>query len=187
MIKENFLIKGICQEHFFFQNFRNSFGFLWNNNFHPFFERLPFSEHNEEVVFAYFIECLNFIKPFLYRDEFNRLWINKFRDSFARECIVVNNVIFYNLGVRNDFHVVMIIGIFSDHVNKLLGCKFFLTNHFEKCSHLSVLYRNIVFRILLYWRKGWLWLDIVAWHRHFNRRSSSHWRVRIFDGFSVLI
>lgn len=88
------MVEGIGKEHFFFQNFGEGFGFFGDDNFHPFFERLPFSEHDKKVVFADLIKSLDFIKPLFHRDEFNGFGVNKFGDSLTGESVVVDDVVF---------------------------------------------------------------------------------------------
>ena len=136
MVEKDFLVEGIGKEHFFLQNFGESFGFFGYDNFHPFFEGFPFSEHDKKVVFTDLIKGLDFIEPFFHRDELNRFRVNKFGYSLTGESIVVDNVVFDDLRVRNDFHVVVIVGVFPDHINELFGGQFFLTDHFEESRHL---------------------------------------------------
>ena len=94
MVEKYFLVEGIGKEHFFLQYFGEGFGFFGDNNFHPFFEGFPFSEHDEKVVFADLIKSLDFIEPFFNRNELNGFRVDKFGDSLAGESVIVNDVVF---------------------------------------------------------------------------------------------
>ncbi len=187
MVEKDFLVEGIGKEHFFLQNFRESFGFFWYNNFHPFFEGFPFSEHDEKIIFADLIKGLHLIEPFFDRDEFNRFRVNKFGYSLTWESVIVDNVVFDYLWVRNDFHVVVIIGVFPDHVNELFSCQFFLTDHFEESCHLWVLYWNVAFWVMFYWSKWRFGFNIFRRTRHSDWVSAGHWRCGVLDGLPFFI
>lgn len=187
MIQEYFLIKGICQEHFFFKNFGDSFCFLWYNNLHPFFKRFPFSKHDKEIIFANFVKGFNLIEPFFHRDKFCWFWIYEFGNSFTRKCVIVNNIVFDDLRIWDHIHIVMIIWIFSYHVNEFLCSKFFLPNHFKKCCNFSVLNRNIIFWALFNWREWTFRLKILTWYGMLEWRSTSQWCVYFVNAFSLFI
>ena len=42
MVEKDFLVEGIGKEHFFLQNFGESFGFFGYDNFHPFLRDFHF-------------------------------------------------------------------------------------------------------------------------------------------------
>ena len=136
VVKKNFLVEGIGEEHFLFEYFRKRLGFLGNNNFHPLLEGFPLPEHDKKVIFTNLIESLNLVKPFFDRDEFHRFGVEELGDSLAGESVIVDDVVFDDLGVGDDLHVVVVVGVFANHVNELFGSEFFLTHHFEKCCHL---------------------------------------------------
>lgn len=169
------MIKTICEEHFLLENFWKSFSFLRDHNFHPFFKGFPFSKHNEEIIFADLIKSFDFIKPFFNWNELSWFRVGKFRDTFTRKSIVVNNIVFYYFRVRNNIHVVVIVWIFSDHVNKLLSSEFFLTYHFKKSSDFSVLNWNVIFWALFDRWKGSFWLKILTGYGMLKWCSPSHW------------
>lgn len=169
------MIEAICEEHFLLENFRKSFCFFRDHNFHPFFKRFPFSEHNEEIIFANLIKSFDLIKPFFNWNELSWFRVDKFWDAFTRKCIVVNNIVFNDFWVWNNIHIVVIVWIFSDHVNELLSSEFFLTYHFEKSSDLSVLNWNVIFRRLFDRWKWGFWLKILTGYGMFKWWSPSHW------------
>jgi hypothetical protein len=187
VVKKDFLVESIGEEHFFFKNFGEGLGFFWDDNFDPFLKWFPLPEHDKKVVFTNLIKGLDLIKPLFNRDELNRFGVEEFGDSLARESVVVDNVVLDDFRVRHDFHIVVVVGVFPDHVNELLGGEFFLTDHLEECGYFGVLDGDVAFGCVLYWREGRLGLDIVAGGGHLDWVPAGHGRKRIFDGLSFLV
>lgn len=132
------MIERVCKKHFLLKNFRYHFLFFRRNNLHPFFQALPFSEHDEEVIFADFIECLNLIEPLFDWNELNWLGIDEFTNSFTTKSVIVFNFILDNLVIRNYLHVIMIVLEPSNHINELICSELFLTHHFEKGGNFAI-------------------------------------------------
>ncbi len=122
MIENDFSIEVVGKEHFFFQNFAESVDFLGGDNFHPFFKAFPLPKQNEEVVFTNLIEGLDFFEPLFDWDELGWFGVDELADSFAAEGVVVLNLFVYYLRVWDDLHVIMVVLIFADHVNKFVRC-----------------------------------------------------------------
>ena len=138
MIQNYSLVHLISQEHFFFQYLRQSFVFISGDNFNPFFETLPFSKKDKEVIFTNFVKSLDFIKPFLNRNELSRFWVNKLADPLATKSVVVLYLLVYDLWVRHDLHIVVVVLILSDHIDEFVSCQLFLPDHLEKGCNLVV-------------------------------------------------
>ncbi len=187
MVKKNFLVEGIGEEHFFLEYFRKRLCFFWNNNFHPLLQRFPLPEHDKKVIFTNLIKSLNLVKPLLHRDKLNRFGVEELGDSLTWESVIVDDVVFDDLGVRDDLHVVMVVGVFANHVNELFGGEFFLTYHFEKCCYLRVLHWDLTFGCGF--EGGWWgsWLDVVAGGWQLDWVPARHGRKRVFDGLALLV
>ena len=163
MVDEDFLVHSISQEHFLLQHLRYFLEFFGWDNFHPLFQGLPLPERHEEVVLADFVECLDFLKPLLNRDELDRFGGDELADSLAAERVIVLYFIFNNLWIWDHLHIIMIVGVLSHHINKFVSSQLFLSYHFEERGHLCVVY--------------WIacLFGIFFWHRwrycfHFYRR-----------------
>lgn len=127
--------------------------FVAGNHFHPFLETLPLTEINEKTVFAYLIEGLDLVEPLFDWYEFCGFGVDKLADTLAAESVVL---VYFFLS-RNDFrvghyfHVVVVVLVFFNHINKLVGRKLLLSHHLEKSCHLLIRDLNLA-RL---WLFGW--------------------------------
>lgn len=165
MIYQNFLVHSIRQEHFFVQYFRNAYHLFGRDHSHPFFQRLPLPKRNKEIITANLIKSLHFLKPFLYRNKLDRLGIDKLANSLTAEGIVIFNLFLNNGRIGHHLHIVMIVLVFTDHIDEFIGCEFFLPDHLEECRHLSVVHWVIGLFCILFWDcwRNWLQLGFFCW------------------------
>jgi len=142
--------------------------FICWNNFNPFFEAFPFSKENEKVIFTDFIESLYLIKPLLNWNEFSRFWIDEFTHSFTTKSVVILYLFVYYFRVSYNFHIIMVILIFTNHIDELVSCKLLLPYHLEKGSYLVISYLDLTWM--------WLWSNQSRLKRlHFYYCSYFYW------------
>lgn len=112
--------------------------FVVVDDFDPFFETFPLSEQNEEIILTNFVEGLHFFKPLFDGNKLSWFAIHKFADALAAEGIVVVDFFRNYFRVGHHLHIVVVVLVYLNHVDKLICCQFLLTHHLKKCLHLFV-------------------------------------------------
>ena len=180
MIEKYISVQIIGKKHLFLKYFWNSPMFFRWNDLHPFLQTLPLPEHDEKIISTNLVKCLHLLKPLLHWNKFSGLWIYKSTHTFATECVVVLYLLVYYLWVRHHLHVIVIVLVLVllNHVYELVSCQLFLTDHLEKCCHLTVWYLDIVSVTLLNWNR---WRYCWRYGLHFYTtwhlgRCLPHWQ-----------
>lgn len=94
------------------------------------------------------VKSFHFFKPFFNSNKFNRFWTNELTYTFATESIVIFHFVFDDLWIWHNFHIIMIIWVFANHVNELISCKFLLSHHLKECGNLGIVDFIWLFAIL---------------------------------------